>query len=67
MILQIVSGTFQSSVRLGRGRTGIRLSPQTFSSFFLSFKMEDDSPVIYGLELNVSSQFIPALFLGARN
>ena len=42
-----------------RGReTGIRLSPQTFSGFFVRFKMEDDSPVIYGLELNVSSQFI---------
>ena len=25
--------------------------------------MEDDSPVIYGLELNVSSQFIGLLFL----
>ena len=49
MILQIVSG--------GR-ETGIRLSPQTFSGFFVRFKMEDDSPVIYGLELNVSSQFI---------
>ena len=34
------------------------MSPQTFSGFFVRFKMEDDSPVIYGLELNVSSQFI---------
>ena len=34
------------------------MSPQTFSGLFVRFKMEDDSPVIYGLELNVSGQFI---------
>lgn len=57
MILQIVSGT----ARLG-GETGISLSPQAFSGF-VRFKMEDDSPVIYGLELNVSSRFIGLLFV----
>lgn len=56
---------FANCVRHARfgGETGISLSPQTFSGFFVRFKMEDDSPVIYGLELNVSSQFIGLLFV----